>query len=104
MLIVDDNDTHRRILDETLRAVGLRADARGGRQGGARRARRGAAGREAFDLLLVDVHMPDIDGFTLLELARARHDLGGAVVVMLTSDRQPGDLDRCRELRASRRT
>ena len=98
VLIVDDNDTNRRILDETLRLWGfvptLAADATAALA--ALDAAR--AGREPFDLLLVDVHMPDIDGFTLLELARARHDLGGAVVVMLTSDRQPGDLDRCREL------
>ena len=99
VLIVDDNDTHRRILDETLRLWGfvptLAADATAALAALAE----ARAGREAFDLLLVDVHMPDIDGFTLLELARARHDIGGAVVVMLTSDRQPGDLDRCRELR-----
>jgi signal transduction histidine kinase/DNA-binding response OmpR family regulator len=98
VLIVDDNETHRRILDETLRLWGLvptlAADA-GAALAALDTAR---AGREPFDLLLVDVDMPDIDGFTLLELARARHVLGGAVVVMLTSDRQPDDLDRCYEL------
>ena len=101
VLIVDDNDTNRRILDETLRLWGfvptLAADA----QAALDALDAARAGREPFDLLLVDVHMPGIDGFTLLELARARHDLGGAVVVMLTSDRQPGDLDRCRELQVS---
>ena len=51
--------------------VGLRADAR--RRTARRRSPRStrrAAGREPFDLLLVDVHMPGIDGFTLLERAR----------------------------------
>ena len=98
VLVVDDNATNRRILDETLRLWGfvptLAADA----------AQALAALGEArligmpFRLLLVDVHMPETDGFTLLEQARAGHDLSSAVVVMLTSDRQPGDLDRCREL------
>jgi two-component system, sensor histidine kinase and response regulator len=101
VLIVDDNETNRRILDETLRLWGfvptLAADAKA-----ALAALDAAhAGRERFDLLLVDVHMPGVDGFTMLERARARHDLGGAVVVMLTSDRQPGDVERCRELQVA---
>jgi signal transduction histidine kinase/DNA-binding response OmpR family regulator len=101
VLIVDDNETNRRILDETLRLWAfvptLAAD------GKAALAALDAA-RQAgtpFDLLLVDVHMPGLDGFTLIELARARHRLDGTVVVMLTSDRQPGDVDRCRELRVA---
>ena len=101
VLIVDDNDTNRRILDETLRLWGfvptLAADA----QAALAALDAAPAGDAPFDLLLVDVHMPGIDGFTLLELARARHDLRGAVVVMLTSDRQPGDLERCRELQVA---
>jgi CheY-like chemotaxis protein len=101
VLVVDDNGTHRRILEETLRVWGfaptLAADAK------AALAALDAARSEGrpFDVLLVDVHMPGIDGFTLLERARARHELDGTVVVMLTSDRQPGDLDRCRELRVA---
>ena len=101
VLIVDDNDTNRRILDETLRLWGfvptLAADAKAALAA----LDAASAARQPFDLLLVDVHMPGVDGFTLLELARSRHDLGGAVVVMLTSDRQPGDLDRCRELQVA---
>jgi signal transduction histidine kinase/DNA-binding response OmpR family regulator len=101
VLVVDDNETNRRILDETLRVWGfaptLAADAKAALA--ALDAARSAGA--PFDLLLVDVHMPGIDGFTLLELARGRHTLGGTVVVMLTSDRQPGDLDRCRELQVA---
>jgi two-component system sensor histidine kinase/response regulator len=101
VLVVDDNETNRRILEETLRLWAfvpvLAAD------GKAALAALDAArlAGTPFDLLLVDVHMPGIDGFTLLEVARARHQLEGIVVVMLTSDRQPGDLDRCRELQVA---
>jgi signal transduction histidine kinase/DNA-binding response OmpR family regulator len=101
VLVVDDNGTNRRILDETLRLWGfvpMLAD-------GAREALAALDAARAvdapFQLLLVDAHMPGTDGFTLIEQARSRNDLDGAVVVMLTSDRQPGDLDRCRELQVA---
>ena len=101
VLVVDDNDTNRRILDETLRQWDLVPTLAADAKAALAALDAATAGPGPFDLLLVDAHMPGIDGFTLLELARNRHDLGGTVVVMLTSDRQPGDLDRCRELQVA---
>jgi signal transduction histidine kinase/DNA-binding response OmpR family regulator len=98
VLIVDDNATNRRILDETLRIWGFIPTSVGDAQEALEALSLGRKRNEPFHVLLVDVHMPDIDGFTLLERARAGGGLGEAVVVMLTSDRQPGDLERCREL------
>jgi len=98
VLIVDDNDTNRRLLDETLRLWGFVPTLAAGATTALAALDAARIAGTPFHLLLVDVHMPGVDGFTMLELARARHQLGGAVVVMLTSDRQPGDLDRCREL------
>jgi signal transduction histidine kinase/DNA-binding response OmpR family regulator len=101
VLVVDDNATNRRILDETLRIWGfVPTSAPDADEALATLASARDRG-EPFHLLLVDVHMPGTDGFTMLELARARGGLDGAVVVMLTSDRQPGDLDRCRELQVA---
>src|SRR5262249_44982605 len=64
-----------------------------------------------FPLLLADVHMPQVDGFTLVARlpaigyrpspdGRAERDRGRQpiVVLMLTSGGQPGDAGRCREL------
>ena len=51
-----------------------------------------------FRMLLVDVHMPGMDGFSFVAEAQRRFGVEGSTVVMLTSDRRPGDLDRCREL------
>ncbi|HEY5658135.1 MAG TPA: response regulator [Myxococcota bacterium] len=66
-LIVDDNATNREILEHQLDAWGMpHASAPGGAEGLA--ALRDAAERgEAFDVVLLDVHMPGMDG---LEVAR----------------------------------
>jgi signal transduction histidine kinase/DNA-binding response OmpR family regulator len=101
VLIVDDNDTNRRILDETLRLWGFVPTLAAGAKTALAALDTARIAGTPFHLLLVDAHMPGVDGFTMLELARSRHELGGAVVVMLTSDRQPGDLDRCRELQVA---
>jgi CheY-like chemotaxis protein len=101
VLVVDDNLTNRRILDETLRVWGFVPTLAGDGTAGLAALDAARDAGTPFDLLLVDAHMPGIDGFTMLERARAGHGLGGAVVVMLTSDRQPGDLDRCRELQVA---
>jgi CheY-like chemotaxis protein len=97
VLVVDDHATNRRILERTLTQWGLSpalaADARS-----AVHALRTSRDGDPFDLLLVDVHMPEMDGYTLVEHARADRLLADAAVVMLTSDRRPGDLERCRAL------
>src|SRR5690606_37873693 len=58
-----------------------------------------AAGeRDPFDVVLLDCHMPEIDGFMVAE--RVRHDavLHHATILMLTSGERSDDLRRCREL------
>jgi CheY-like chemotaxis protein len=51
-----------------------------------------------FALLLADVCMPEMDGFTLVEQMRQQVDLPCTTIMMLTSAGQRGDAARCREL------
>ncbi|MFT3694333.1 MAG: ATP-binding protein [Kofleriaceae bacterium] len=53
--------------------------------------------REPFDLLLLDLHMPGLDGFQVIERLRTREgELGGHLpVVALTARTRPEDRDRC---------
>jgi len=101
VLVVDDNATNRLILDEMLRNWGMlptlacNADEALGALRAARQI------NQPHKLIITDVHMPDVDGFTLVD--RIRHDpqLAGTVVILLTSDVQTGDLALCKELRVA---
>jgi signal transduction histidine kinase/DNA-binding response OmpR family regulator len=97
-LVVDDNRTNRRILMQLLRMWGMQpTEAAGGRE--ALDALRNAAesGRP-FPLVLTDCHMPEMDGFDLADRIKNSAHLTGAVMLMLTSGEQTGDIKRCREL------
>ena len=55
------------------------------------------AGR-SFPLVLLDAHMPDMDGFDVAARIKDEPGLAGVTIMMLTSDQQPGDVARCRSL------
>src|SRR5262249_21673104 len=61
-------------------------------------ARRGPS----FALLLVDVHMPEMDGFTLAELIRRRPHLSHIPIIMLSAAGHKGEAARCAELGVAR--
>jgi CheY-like chemotaxis protein len=52
-------------------------------------------------LVLLDVQMPEMDGFTVAELIRQEPTLDGTLLVLLTSSGQMGDGARCRQLQVS---
>ncbi|MCC2670578.1 MAG: sensor hybrid histidine kinase, partial [Armatimonadetes bacterium] len=98
VLIVDDNATNRRVLQDMLLRYGARptlaADAHEAIQ-----LLDAAAGRgEAFSLLLLDAMMPEMDGFTLAERVQACPALDGATLMMLSSSDHHEDVVRCRSL------
>jgi two-component system, sensor histidine kinase and response regulator len=98
MLIVDDNQTNRRILREMLAAEGIQVDEASTAADGLA-ALRGAAGRKArYDLAILDVQMPDMDGFQLALAVRKDKAIAKTNLLMLTSAGQRGDGERCREL------
>ena len=100
-LVVDDHETNRRILDEMLRGWGVQTTVASGAGEALKAIDRSVMEQKPFGVLLVDVHMPDKDGFQLVEEAHERLQQDGSKVIMLTSDRRPGDVERCRELGVS---
>ena len=100
-LIVDDNSTNRRVLLGMLTNWGMKPTAVEGGASALEVLTRAKKDGEEFPLILLDGHMPEMDGFTLAE--RIRQELGssGSTVMMITSAGQLGDAARCRELGVS---
>ena len=94
VLAVDDSDASRRHLREMFVNLGLQPTVVSDPSQALEQLRR-RRGKDAFQLLLVDAVMPEIDGFTLIEQARRMQVLPEATVLMLSpSDRQTYH-DRC---------
>jgi len=93
MLIVDDNQTNRRILREMLAAEGINVDEASTAADGLEALR-----RVRYDLAILDVQMPDMDGFQLATAVRTDKKIKRTNLLMLTSAGQRGDGERCREL------
>jgi PAS domain S-box-containing protein len=98
VLVVDDNATNRRILEEVLAHWRMRPRAVGGGAEALAVLSEAAAAGEPYPLILLDGHMPETDGFTLAARIQADPALSGATVLMLTSAGQPDDVERCRQL------
>ncbi len=99
VLIVDDNATNRRILDDWLCGWQMKPFAVGD----------GVAAMDAlwdavstgrpYALVLLDARMPDTDGLALAAKIRKRAEWSATRIILLTSGDRPGDLARSRELR-----
>jgi two-component system sensor histidine kinase/response regulator len=98
VLIVDDNRTNRRILEGMLKRWEMKSTSvESGEEALAQLSSAGKAG-DPYRLLLTDMHMPEMDGFTLIERIRQRPELSTATIMMLTSAGHRGDGARCQDL------
>ena len=98
VLIADDNATNCRLLQEILLGWKmLPVVTRSGQEALAELARANAAGH-SYGLALLDLQMPDMDGFELAEHIRRHPEYVAKTLMMLTSEGQRGHAARCREL------
>jgi PAS domain S-box-containing protein len=97
VLVIDDNRTNRRILEGLLTNWGMVPTAvSSGQQ--ALSALAAANLQRPYDLILTDMHMPEMDGFGVVEAIRQRGGAPASTIMMLTSAGHRGDAVRCREL------
>jgi PAS domain S-box-containing protein len=98
ILVVDDNLTNRRILEGMLGRWEMKSSsAQDGVQALTKLSEAQEAG-EPFTLILMDMHMPSMDGFELIEKIRKTPGASAATIMMLTSAGHRGDAARCKEL------
>jgi PAS domain S-box-containing protein len=98
VLVVDDNATNRRILQEMLTNWRMRPTLANGAQEALAALKQAAARGEPFPLVLLDAMMPSVDGFSLAGQIKGHPEFAEAVLLMLSSAARPEDVARCREL------
>jgi signal transduction histidine kinase/CheY-like chemotaxis protein len=98
VLVVDDNRTNRRILQGMLGRWAMESSpAQSGEEALSKLSEAQEAGKP-FALVLMDMHMPNMDGFELIERIRHGPHPFAATIMMLTSAGHRGDTARCEEL------
>ena len=88
VLIVDDNATNRRVLG--LQAAQVGHDVASATESPTEALRRLDAG-EAFDLAILDMHMPEMDGVALARRIREQHPALPLVLFSSLGRREAGD-------------
>ncbi|HLJ29536.1 MAG TPA: response regulator [Candidatus Angelobacter sp.] len=101
VLVVDDNATNRRILKSMLLKWQMQPETAESGPEALERLQQAAQKGTAYSLLIVDGHMPGMDGITLLEKIRAHREWNVGEIMMLTSAEQLGDSKRCADLAVS---
>ena len=97
VLVVDDNETNRRILVEMLKNWGMQPIAVDSGPAALTVLEEAAATAQPIALALVDALMPEMDGFELAERIKHRPELANATVMMLSSG-QRANAERRHEL------
>jgi CheY-like chemotaxis protein len=91
LLVVDDNETNRRILLAQLKGFGVRAEAVADGATALGRLRAEGAAGAPFHAVLLDLHMPGMDGRGLAVEIRADEALSALPLVMLSSSDPSAD-------------
>jgi len=97
VLIVDDNATNRRLLHEQVVAWGMRNGSAADGPKALTLLRAAATRGEAYDLAILDMQMPGMDGLALAHAITADPALAAIRLVMLTSIGRSGVAEEARE-------
>ena len=98
VLVVDDNATNRRILQEMLQSWQMKPTVVADAAAALGELRRASPTKQRVDVVIADGQMPNVDGFTLArEIKRDLH-LQSTPVIMLTSAGRSDDIAKCRRI------
>jgi len=98
VLIVDDNLTNQKILSHQLESRGMKhVEAESGTTA-LHLLKAGVETGEAYDLAILDLMMPEMDGFELAQKIKSNPAIAGTPLVMLTSYRDRGSSTTAQQL------
>jgi len=98
VLVVDDNETNRQILQEILTSWHMVPTLASSGQEALVEMRRGEQAGKPYELVLLDVCMPGMSGFDVAGSIKEDADLAKATVMMLSSAGRRGDAARCEKM------
>jgi signal transduction histidine kinase/CheY-like chemotaxis protein len=98
VLVVDDNATNQRIFHELLDSWAMKPTVADAGASGLAEMQRAVADGKPYRLLLLDLMMPEMDGFELAKRVRMNPDFADCSMIMVSSAARPGDSGRCRQL------
>ncbi|MGW8325773.1 MAG: response regulator, partial [Desulfobacterales bacterium] len=98
ILIVDDNATNRYVLREQLKSWGCKFNEASSGEEALKKMRQGIDGNHPFDLAILDMQMPGMDGETLGRKIKQDSDLKNTILVLMTSIGKRGDARRLEKI------
>ncbi len=102
VLVVDDNATNRRILEEMLSGWRMKPTLVTGGAAALDELRRAAKENTPYALALLDLMMPEMDGLQLADRIRRTPETARLPLLVLSSGGLPGEAARCQELGVAR--
>jgi signal transduction histidine kinase/DNA-binding response OmpR family regulator len=98
VLVVDDNPINQKILLQKFKQLAMQAQAVSGGTEALDVLQERLDAATPFALAIIDIQMPDMDGFTLIEKIRQHPGLNQLPVIILTSAGLPEDKERSKRL------
>lgn len=100
-LVVDDNPINREIYRRMLTHWGMVPQIAGSGKEGIDMLNKAAKKHKPFEVVLMDIQMPDMSGFDAIEIIRKEIPIRETHIIVLTSSGAKGDGQRCRDLGVS---
>lgn len=98
ILVVDDNEVNRRILQETLTNWSWANDVAASGAAALKLISAAVQNKRPYSAILLDAHMPEMDGFAVARHMKADPRFSGIPIMMLSSSSLSSEADRCRQL------
>lgn len=98
VLVVDDNATNRKILEQILLYWGMNPTVVDSGKGALAAIKNACESGRPFPIILTDCMMPEMDGFELVDRINQDACSPASTIVMLTSSGERGDAARCMNL------
>ncbi len=90
VLVAEDNPINQQVATEMLQHLGLEVELASNGREALEKLEKGR-----FDLVFMDVQMPDVDGYEATRQLRAQERYAGLIVIAMTAHAMAGDRERC---------